>query len=330
MLNWNNHPRYQLSILETAQEMAQVEELQRQVWSGDDTEVVPAHMLLAAVHNGGLAVGAYDLGEPAKSGVADSADEVKKSISHVVIPAGVPLVGFVFGFPGLVSTADGLRAKHCSHMMGVHPEHRDRGIGFALKRAQWQMVRQQGLAQITWTYDPLLSRNAYLNIARLGAVCNTYLRDVYGSLRDDLNVGLPSDRFQVDWWTNSRRVTHRLSKAPRGRLDLAHYLAAETGIINPTVMRSDGWPAPAPGDPDEQIANTGIVVENTPLWLVEIPADFWRLKSAAPSLAQEWRAHSRALFERLFERGYLVTDFIHLPGTYGRSFYVLTYGESTL
>ena len=65
-----------------------------------------------------------------------------------------------------------------------------------------------------------------------------------------------------------------------------------------------------------------------PLLLVEIPADFLALKTASQTLALEWRLHTRDLFEALFERGYLVTDFVHLPGTYARSFYVLSYGEA--
>ena len=81
--------------------------------------------------------------------------------------------------------------------MGIHPDQRNSGIGFASKRAQWQMVRHQGLDHITWTYDPLLSRNAYLNIAKLGAVCNTYRRSEYGDMRDGLNVGCPPT---ASWW----------------------------------------------------------------------------------------------------------------------------------
>ena len=83
------------------------------------------------------------------------------------------------------------RLKHCSHQLGVHPAYRNLGLGFLLKRFQWEFVRDQGIELITWTYDPLLSTNAYLNIARLGAVCNTYRRNEYGDLNDDLNAGLP-------------------------------------------------------------------------------------------------------------------------------------------
>src|SRR5687767_7832329 len=115
--------------------------------------------------------------------------------------------------------------------MGVHPDYRNSGIGFALKRAQWQMVRKQGLDRITWTYDPLLSTNAHLNIGRLGAVCNTFLREAYGQMRDGLNAGLPSDRFQVDWWIHTKRVERRLSRRPRRELGLDHYDQAQTRTL---------------------------------------------------------------------------------------------------
>ena len=137
-------PAWNIRLLEAIEEMSAVEALQREVWPGSETDVVPAHLLITAVHNGGLVLGAF-------------VDE--------------KLIGFVFGFPGLESTPDGPRPKHCSHIAGVYPAYRDGGVGFALKRAQWQVVRHQGLDHVTWTYDPLLSRNANLNIARLGAVC---------------------------------------------------------------------------------------------------------------------------------------------------------------
>ena len=68
------------------------------------------------------------------------------------------------------------------------------------------MCWSQGIDLITWTFDPLEARNAWLNFGKLGAVCNTYLRNVYGNLQDGLNAGLPSDRLQVDWWIGSEWV----------------------------------------------------------------------------------------------------------------------------
>lgn len=296
-----------LKILESPDEMLAIEELQREIWPGSETEIVPGHLLVTAAHNGGLVIGAF---------LSSDGGESENKI-----------IGFVFGFIGLYFTPDGPRPKHCSHMLGVLPEHRDSGIGFALKRAQWQMVRHQGIDRITWTYDPLLSRNAHLNISRLGAVCNTYRRDAYGSMRDGLNAGLSSDRFEVDWWINTPRVQRRLSRRPRRQLDLAHFLAAGAHIVSPARENLEGWLEPASSlSPLPEIRGEG----NAPILLVEIPSDFQALRQTNPELASAWRFHTRSLFEDLFQRGYLVTDFIFLPGRQPRSYYALSHGDSTL
>lgn len=296
-----------IRILDKIDDLYEVEELQRIVWPGSDTDVVPAHLLITSVHNGGLVLGAF-------APVNHNGDCEM-------------LVGFVFGFPGLYSTPDGPRLKHCSHMLGVHPDFRGGGLGFALKRAQWQMVRHQGIDRITWTFDPLLSRNAHLNIARLGAVCNMYLREFYGEMRDGLNIGLPSDRFEVDWWVNTQRVERRLSRNARLNLDLAHFIDAGANVINPTQIDDKGLPVPA------QTINfsTAEISDNhdSLIVLVEIPADFLSLKETNLELAKEWRLRSREIFEGLFHSGYLVTDFVYLPGKYSRSYYVLSHGEGT-
>jgi predicted GNAT superfamily acetyltransferase len=307
--------RFLLRILESPDEISEVENLQRVVWPGSEADIVPAHLLLAAGHNGGVVIGAYE-------------EERDDAETDGAAPLASRLVGAVFGFPGFYNTADGQRIKHCSHILAVHPDYRNQGIGFSLKRAQWQLVRQQGVDLITWTYDPLLSRNAHLNISRLGAVCSTYLREYYGVMRDGLNAGLPSDRFQVDWWVNTHRVNRRLSRGARAPLDLAHYFAAGTEIINPTVMDEDGFPLPA--DEQHSDMDAEMLGPAVPLLLAEIPADFPSLKANRRDLAVKWRQHTRLLFENLFARGYLVTDFVYLPGPHPRSFYILTHGESTI
>ncbi len=283
-----------IHVLEKLEEMSAVEELQREVWPGSETDVVPAHLLITVVHNGGLVLGAFH-------------DE--------------KLVGFVFGFPGLEFTADGPRPKHCSHMAGVHPEYRDSGIGFALKRAQWQMVRHQDLDHITWTYDPLLSRNAYLNIARLGAVCSTYRRAEYGEMRDELNAGLPSDRFQVDWWLNTNRVNRRLGKRPRPTLKMSHLTRVGVHPLYTPATGNNQLPRPPEHLPTLEAQ----------LIAAEIPPDFMVLRTADLALARDWRFFTREFFETAFAKGYIVTDFVYDAG-HGqpRSLYVLTDGESTL
>lgn len=287
-----------IKTIDSPEDMAAVEALEQVVWPGESQ--VPAHLLLAAVRSGGVLAGAYD---------NDS------------------LVGFVFSFPGLRQTEkDTLTVKHLSHILAVHPDYRNQGLGFMLKRAQWQLVRQQGLNLITWTYDPLESRNAALNITKLGAVCNTYYRNYYGEMQDGLNVGIPSDRFQVDWWVNSPRVNQRLSRNSRRKLDLAHYLAAEAEVINTTRVNAAGWPVPA----QDQMDILEKPETRPPLTLFEIPADFQGLKAADIDLAMNWRMYSRTIFELFFHHGYLVTDVVYLPGSSARAYYVLSQGNSTL
>ena len=286
-------PDWTIRLIETVEEMTGVEALQRLTWPGSETDVIPAHMLLAVVHNGGLALGAYMTGARQDSPL---------------------LIGVVFGFPGFYETPDGPRLKHHSHILAVHPDWRSKGVGFALKRAQWQMVRRQGLDRVTWTYDPLLSRNAHLNIARLGAVCNTYRRTEYGKMRDGLNAGLPSDRFQVDWWVNSKRVERRLSRRARPLLTLDQVFPTKALLLEASRVR--GVVRPPVGFPE----CTGSLV------LIEIPDDFTSIKEADLALARDWRFYSREIFETAFTAGYLVTDFVHDGG---RSFYILTHGEST-
>ena len=285
---------FNIRLIETPEEMRLVEDLQREVWPGSETDVVPLHMLITAVHNGGLVLGAFN--------------EEK-------------IIGFVFGFPGLETTPDGPRPKHCSHMMGIHPDHRDDGVGFALKRAQWQMVRHQSLDHVTWTYDPLLSRNAYLNIAKLGAVCTTYRRSEYGDMRDGLNAGLPSDRFQVDWWINTPRVGRRLSKRARPTLKLTHINSSGLHPFYTLHTSTDGLPRPPEHVPpfDDR------------LLLAEIPSDFTALKSQDFALARDWRFFTRELFETAFDHNFIVTDFVFDQNNGNpRGLYILTHGESTL
>lgn len=285
---------YTIRLLETPEDMTAAEDLQRIVWLGSETDVVPAHLLITAIHNGGIVMGAF---------------------------VEAKMIGFIFGFPGLDMLPDGPHPKHCSHMLGVHPDWRDAGLGFALKRAQWQMVRHQGLDHITWTYDPLLSRNAYLNIAKLGAVCNIYRLSEYGDMRDGLNAGLPSDRFQVDWWLSTLRVEHRLGKGARGTLKLEQFVKANLQPLYSLQIGTDGLLHP----PEHFSSLSGALL------LAEIPSDFMALKSADFALARDWRFFTREVFETAFAEGYLITDFI-FDRSKGkpRSLYVLTNGENTL
>lgn len=281
--------------LESHADYLAAENLQRAVWPGSDADLVPRHLLSTAAQNGGLVLGAFD---------------------------GETLVGFVFGFLGAEGDNNGrpamTRLKHCSHMLGVLPEYRDQHVGYRLKLAQREFVLKQGVRLITWTYDPLESRNAHLNIARLGAVCRTYKRDVYGPMSDALNAGLPSDRFQVDWWITSNRVRERL-EGGRAALNLESFTSTGAPTLNPgRVSEADGLLHPAEGfqKPDGAFA------------LVEIPYNFQAIKVYDLRLARAWRYHIREVFELAFSTGYLVTDFfVESQAGRLRSFYALSQGE---
>ena len=286
-------PIITLRPLETTEEFHAVEEVQRAVWPGSELEVLPLHLLTTVAHNGGLVLGAFH---------------------------GQRLVGFLFGFLGTDEAQSSrpalARLKHCSHQLGVLPEYRGQQIGYQLKLAQRDFVSAQGVRLVTWTYDPLESRNARLNIAKLGAVCNTHLRNVYGDMADHLNTGLPSDRFQVDWWVTSPRVKERMF-GQRSPLILSSFTAAGAQIVNPAELGADGLPRPAAGP----VALAGTVT------LVEIPADFQSLKAHDLALARAWREHTREVFEAAFSNGYWVTDFFHEPVEgQRRSFYALSTG----
>jgi predicted GNAT superfamily acetyltransferase len=254
-----------------------VEQLQREVWGLADVEIVPNHLLLTAQKNGGVLLGAFD-----------------------VPPAGgkEQLVGFVFGFIGL---SPGGGVKHCSHMTGVAPAYQSQNLGYRLKLAQRQHVLAQGFKLITWTFDPLESRNANLNFRKLGATCQTYLRDLYGEMRNALNIGLTSDRFQVDWHITSRHVADRLRGSWVGP-SLSALRDKGIPLLNPIP----------PGDPPPP-SPTILPLESEQL-LVQIPLDFQAIKASDFVLARAWRLHARTLFEVTFAAGYTVVDLLFEDG----------------
>ncbi|MFN8598306.1 MAG: hypothetical protein U0559_19250 [Anaerolineae bacterium] len=281
-------PDFEIRPLTTLDDFHAAEDVQRAAWQSDELDIVPLHMLLTVAKSGGVLLGAFN---------------------------GEELIGFVFGFIGTRHPdAYPLEFKHCSHQMGIRPEWQSRGVGYALKVAQRDFVRQQGLGLITWTYDPLESKNAHLNILKLGAVCNTYYRDLYGELRDGLNRGFPTDRFQVDWWIESNRVETRLTQH-RPPLTLKHYRFARTPIINEATLDQRGLPVFS-----NPIDLSTLATER---FLVEFPADFQTIRRADPDLALAWRLHIRSICEDAFQRGYSVIDYIYEPGSPARSYYLM-------
>lgn len=147
------------------------EQLEREIWGLSDAEVLPASHLVAAVHAGGMAAGAFDGGE---------------------------LVGFVCGFAAYHPEWSQSNGLH-SHMLGVLPKYRGQGVGKELKKFQRMWCLEQGLRWMTWTFDPLQVKNARLNLEHLGVTVSEYRVDEYGTLGGDLNAELPTDRLLAFW-----------------------------------------------------------------------------------------------------------------------------------
>ena len=283
-----------IRTLTSIEEMEKVEELQRIIWPGSEVDIVPGHLIKTIAHNGGIVLGALEKEE---------------------------LRGYVFGFLGTTEFEERYPAsenlKHCSHQLGVHPDYRNRGLGYRLKLAQRNAVIEQGLQLVTWTYDPLLSLNGYLNVRRLGVVCNRYIRDAYGSMRDGLNIGLPSDRFDIDWYVNSPRVIERVEKGVHPP-DLSDYMNGGAVVLNPSKMGENEVVYP----PEKTTAPQSSMV------LIEIPSDFMHLKVVDFELARAWRVLTREIFEGAFRADYLVSDSLFVEeGGESRAYYLLTHRE---
>lgn len=260
--------RIQILPASTITECRLSEQLSEQIWQGSLIDVVPDHMLTTIALNGGVVLLAYD---------------------------GAIPIGFCFGFLGL--TPDG-RLKHCSHRNGVLPAYRGNGVGFALKLAQREHVLAQGIDLITWTFDPLLTQNGRLNLHKLGAICNTYQRNVYGETRDMLNQGLPTDRFLVEWWVSSKWVQNR-----------AGCIQTQANVP-PMSQYKTMSKVQANGDDHEIRPSATTEIPDSEAFLFEVPSNFNALKTHTPELAQEWRYYTRSFFENAFAANYIAIDLV--------------------
>jgi len=132
-------------------------------------QLLPREMIVALAEAGNVPYGAFD---------------------------GPDLLGYVLGWAG-VAPQDGLHMH--SHMLATLPGHRHRGVGYALKLAQRARCLEQGIHLARWTFDPMIARNAWLNLGKLGALADGFRRDFYGVMEDSINTGERSDRLVVRW-----------------------------------------------------------------------------------------------------------------------------------
>lgn len=229
------------------------------IWRpGAGGTMLPADHAVAMAHTGNYLSGAFD---------------------------GDRLVGAAFGF--LAAPAG--RVLH-SDITGVAVGMRGRGVGLALKLHQraWALHRQ--LAEITWTCDPLVRRNAYFNLVKLGARPREYLMDFYGEIDDGINAGQGSDRLLLAWDL----------AAP----DVASRCAGRCPEPDPATLQNAPVALREAADGSPVTADAG-----GPTVLVQVPPDIERLRRSSPELARRWRAAVRDVLGQLVHDGARVTGF---------------------
>jgi predicted GNAT superfamily acetyltransferase len=244
-----------------------------------------------------------------KSGVSREVLQVTQKYGGVVLGAfiGTRMAGFLYAFLGRRRR----QLIHWSHLMAVESGYRDRGMGFRMKLAHREIALQQGIKSICWTYDPLQSRNATLNLSRLGARVEEYLVDCYGQFGSRIERGLPSDRFTVNWRIATPAVARRLRDGLQ-------------------VGKRFPWPCVNKTGPDSH----GFLVNKEirfglrePRLLVEIPTQSDHLRSKSLSLSRRWRLETRKIFQRYLAAGYQVETFLPPAlATEGHGYYVLRAG----
>jgi predicted GNAT superfamily acetyltransferase len=239
-----------VSRLESLAAVQDAERLLGEVWRSPGRSPVPAELLRAIDHAGGYVFGAHQ---------------------------GEELVAVSAGFLGV---SDGGDVRLHSHISGVLPAVQGRRLGWALKLHQREWSLDRGIKTVTWTFDPLIRRNAWFNLTKLGAVGVEYLADFYGQMHDGINAGDRTDRLFVCWELQS-------SSALAGVEGRSAAPAADGVVV---LDERDGQPV-VTAEPDH-----GPV-------LVRLPEDAESLRKEQPERALAWRLAVRAALQPLLEQG---------------------------
>jgi len=255
-------------------ELAELDDLQRLCALVDDiwhpqlgNPPVTAEFLRALAHSGNYVAGAF---------------------------AGDEMVGACVGF----FASPAARAMH-SHIAGASARLLGRHVGFALKLHQRAWALDRGVTMIAWTFDPLVSRNAYFNLAKLAAVPAEYLPDFYGAMDDEINTGDDSDRLLVHWPLADETVA-RACAGISAAVDAAALRAG--GAVTALDMGPGGQPVPGPAGSGPGDSGTGTL-------LVRVPLDIEAERREHAAAARGWRRAVRDVLGGLMADGGRVTGF---------------------
>jgi predicted GNAT superfamily acetyltransferase len=279
--------------LQSFEDLKQVEEVEREVWGLSELDSTPLTLVIATKEAGSIWVGAFD---------------------------GNKLVGFAFGFLGL---ENGRLIVH-SHMLAVREPYRNSDLGYSLKLAQREralalriddgrtdsQTNDTRITEMTWTFDPLQSRNAHLNFTKLGVVSESYKIDFYGPETSSVLHRNGTDRLWVTWPLASRRVQNRL-QGKDNRAEVLDALSTLTALIQ---FNGDGKPART--DLAAAVSRQRIAIE--------IPSDIVDVERKDPALAWEWRLLTRWAFTEALKSGFSVAEFCRaVRGQQGPGVYLL-------
>lgn len=188
------------------------------------------------------------------------------------------LLGFVLGWAA-VDPDEGLHVH--SHLLATLPYRRHAGVGYALKLAQRAQALDQGISVARWTFDPLVARNAYFNLHKLGAIADRLERNFYGEMTDELNRGDRSDRLVIRWDLEPDPGPNR-AITDRG--------------VTITQRGEDGGP------------KTSDVVEGD-VAILEVPEEYTSLRASDPGVASAWRDAVANAAEACLGRGLVAASF---------------------
>jgi len=202
------------------------------------------------------------------------------------------MIGFVFGVPAIHY---GRPSQH-SHMLAVLPEYRNHNVGYQLKMAQREEALNRNIDLITWAFDPLQSKNAHLNINKLGVIACSYDINLYGETSSSkLHSGLGTDRLLAEWWLASDKVTTIIDEHS---YDAVKKPPVKGLNINRTEYDKQGLLVPV--EPDLSLTDD--------MLLLEIPADIDEMKIANIDAAHRWRELIQKAFLHYFNAGYYVNS----------------------
>ena len=270
-------------------DLAKVETVEKEVWQLSARDTIPLTLTVATKEAGSIWLGAFD---------------------------GNQLVGFAFGFLGI---EDGRLNLH-SHMLAVQEPYRNLDLGYKLKLAQRERVLAMRIGElrinaITWTFDPLQSRNAHLNFGKLGVISDSYKVDFYGKETSSVLHRNSTDRLWVKWPITSRRVQDRV-QGKDNRSEMLDALRTLTPLI-----RFNGDGRPARDDLAAALQRQRIAIE--------IPCDILSVEQKTPDLARDWRLATRWAFTEALNAGFFVAEFCRtVRGQQGPGVYLLEKGKA--